>query len=56
MDSYLYSEMLLPLDQVALCHSENDFTFREIGPRVQYEVNISFARYFVVTQAISPKT
>lgn len=44
------------LDQVALCHSENVLTFRDYLATSACEVRFSFAKYFVVMQAISQKT
>lgn len=58
MDSYLFERNAAAkkLDQVALCHSENALTFRDYLATSAYEVNCSFAKYFVVMQAISQKT
>lgn len=45
---FVQRKMLLPstLDQVALCHSENDLTFREIWRRVRNEVNFVICQVF----------
>lgn len=58
MDSYLLGRNAAAkkLDQVALCHSENALTFRDYLATSAREVRFSFAKYFVVMQAISQKT